>query len=161
MTLKTAGSQMVTATDTEHDGITGAQAVVVTAGAAHHLDVTGVGDPATANVASNVAVTSRDPYGNVATSYRGMIHFTSTDHKATLPANYTFTAADAGAHTFTNGVILRSLGSRSVTATDTVTSTITGSQIVTVGTSSALHFSATGIPSPLTAAGLDGGGQHP
>ena len=45
------------------------------------------------------------------TGYTGTVHFTSTDNTATLPANYTFTAADKGVHTFT-GLVLRKKGSR-------------------------------------------------
>ena len=60
---------------------------------------------------------------NVATSYRGTVHFTSTDTAAVLPANYTFVAGDAGVHTF--NVTLKTAGSRTVTATDTGTATIT------------------------------------
>ena len=39
-------------------------------------------------------------FGNLVASYTGTVTFTSTDTKAGLPAAYTFTAADAGAHTF-------------------------------------------------------------
>ena len=121
VTLKTAGSRTVTATDTTDSSITGSQTVTVNAAAANHLDVTGIANPATVNVASSVVVTARDAFNNVASSYRGIIHFTSTDPAAILPANYTFTAADAGTHTFTGGVTFKTAGSRTVTATDTVT----------------------------------------
>jgi len=68
-----------------------------------------------------------DAYGNRVSGYTGTIHFTSTDTKAKLPANYTFKAADAGTHVFS--VTLKTAGTQSVTATDTVTKTIKGSQI--------------------------------
>ena len=42
-----------------------------------------------------------DAFGNTVTGYRGKVKFTSTDTQASLPADYTFTAADAGIHTFT------------------------------------------------------------
>src|SRR2546430_8636930 len=45
-----------------------------------------------------------------------------------LPANYTFVAGDNGAHTFTNGVTLKAAGTQSITATDTVTGTILGTE---------------------------------
>ena len=48
----------------------------------------------------NVTVTLSDRFGNVATGYRGTVHFTSSDALATLPTNYTFSAADAGVHQF-------------------------------------------------------------
>ena len=49
---------------------------------------------------NNGTVTAYDAYGNLATGYVGTVHFTSSDPKAVLPANDTFTAADAGVHTF-------------------------------------------------------------
>jgi hypothetical protein len=41
-----------------------------------------------------------DAYGNTVTGYRGAIHSSSSDPLAVLPADYTFTATDAGKHTF-------------------------------------------------------------
>ena len=91
------------------------------------------GFPATvaAGTAGSVTVTAVDPYGNVATGYTGTVHFTSTDGQATLPANYTFTTGtgkDNGVHTFTNGVTLKTVGTQSITATNTVTPIITGTE---------------------------------
>jgi hypothetical protein len=83
--------------------------------------------------ATSATVTAYDPSYNVATSYTGTIDFTSTDGAATLPLNYTFTGGDAGAHTFTGGVTLRTAGSQVVTATDVSDPTINGSRGVTVG----------------------------
>jgi hypothetical protein len=81
---------------------------------------------------SSPTLTGDDAYGNVATGYRGTVHFTSTDKSATLPANYTFTAADNGAHTFSSGVKFKTTGKQTLTAADTVTGTITGSVTVQV-----------------------------
>ena len=67
---------------------------------------------------------------NASTVYTGTAHFTSSDIQAVLPANYTFTAADAGMHTFS--ATLKTAGSQSLVATDTVTSSITGTQTITV-----------------------------
>jgi hypothetical protein len=71
----------------------------------------------------SVTVTARDSVGHTATNYTGTVHFRSTDKNATLPANYTFTSADAGVHTFT--VTLRTPGSQTITATDTNNSAFT------------------------------------
>ena len=49
--------------------------------------------------------------------YLGTIHFTSSDGLAVLPADYTFTAADAGIHTFQ--VTFNTLGSQTLTLADT------------------------------------------
>jgi hypothetical protein len=75
-----------------------------------------------------VTVTAYDAYGNVATGYTGTVHFTSSDHNpnAHLPADYTFTAADAGTHTFSGSVSLHSHGQQSITVTDTVNASIFG-----------------------------------
>src|SRR5262249_30203467 len=105
----------------------------------------------TAGSSTSVTVTARDAFGNTATGYAGTVRFTSSDSQATLPANYTFTSADAGAHTFSAGVTLKTAGSRTVTATDTTTSAITGSATVTVSPAAASTFTVTAAPSTLTA----------
>ena len=136
LVLKTVGSQWVRATDTVTTSITGSQTVTVTAGVARTLVVSNIPNPFGAGTASGVAVTAKDAYGNTATGYRGTVHFTTSDTRATLPANYTFTAGDAGTHTFSSALkpalVLKTVGSQWVRATDTVTTSITGSQTVTV-----------------------------
>jgi hypothetical protein len=120
-TLKTAGNQTITATDTATTSITGmSNTIVVTAGAATHFLVTA---PATANAgtAFNFTVTALDQFNNTATSYGGTVHFTSTDGAATLPVNATLTN---GVGTFS--ATLRTNGNQTITATDTVTGSITG-----------------------------------
>src|SRR6202042_37466 len=64
--------------------------------------------------------------GSTDTSYTGTVHFTSSDPKAALPANFTFTTADDGQYTFT--ATLETAGAQSITATDTASSSITGSE---------------------------------
>src|SRR5262249_37061364 len=71
-------------------------------------------------------VTAYDLYGNIAIGYRGAVHFNSTDGTANLPANYTFKASDNGAHTFT--ATFNAVGTQSLTATDTITPSIAGTQ---------------------------------
>lgn len=102
--------------------------IKVSPGTAATLSVTGIGDSVVAGTASNVTVTARDAFGNIATGYLGSIRFTSTDSAATLPADYTFSAASAGVHTFAGGVTLRTPGPHSVTATDVVNGSVTGRQ---------------------------------
>src|SRR5207244_359796 len=86
----------------------------------------------TAGSPFTITVTAQDANNNVLTGYTGTVHFTSSDGQAVLPANYTFNSGDAGVHMFTNGVTLKTAGSQSVTATDTVTSSITGNLGVSV-----------------------------
>ncbi len=123
-TLKTAGTQSLTATDTM-TGVTGGEAgITVIPAAASKMIVTGFPSPTTAGVAHTFTVTLEDTYGNIATGYTGTVHFTSSDGKATLPTNYTFTTSDAGQHTFS--ATLKTAGTQSLTATDTTMASLTG-----------------------------------
>jgi adhesin/invasin len=62
----------------------------------------------------------------------GTVHFSSSDGTATLPKNYTFTAADAGVHTFTSAFILKKRGTQTITVADIVNSALTASDDITV-----------------------------
>jgi len=84
-----------------------------------------------AGQAVNATLTAYDANYNVATGYTGTVHFSSTDGAAVLPSNYTFTGADAGAHTFS--FTLNTQGMRSVTVNDVVTVTNTLTRGVAVG----------------------------
>jgi hypothetical protein len=96
--------------------------VTWTAGPPATLWVGGLPNPYGVGTAGSLTVFADDAYGNVATGYRGTVHFTSTDPAAVLPANHTFTAGDAGTHTFS--VTLNTVGTQAVRARDTVTATI-------------------------------------
>src|SRR5215813_6725906 len=123
--LVTLGIQTVTATDTT-SAITGTSNDINVIAPANHFLVTA---PATvtAGKAFSVTVSALNPMNAIDTTYRGTIHFTKSDSGAGsfLPADYTFTAADNGVHTFINGAGLVTLGIQTVTATDTASS-ITG-----------------------------------
>ncbi len=151
VTLKTAGSQSITATDTVTGTITGTQSgITVNPAGAATLTVSGFTSPTNAGTAHNVTVTAQDAFGNVATGYTGTVHFTSTDGRATLPANYTFTGGDAGTHVFS--ATLKTPGTQSITATDTVTGSITGTQSgITVNLGPTATFVVSGFTSPTTA----------
>lgn len=150
-TLKTAGTQSITATDTVTGTLTGSETgITVTPAAASHLAVSTPGS-STAGSALSVTVTVLDPYNNTATGYAGAVQFTSSDGQAVLPAGYTFTSADAGVHTFTNAVMLKTAGSQTLTATDTSTGTVTGGASVLVNAAAASTMIVSGFPSPITA----------
>lgn len=104
----------------------------------------------TAGGAFDLTLTARDASGQVAADYRGTVRFTSSDGQATLPADYTFTAADAGVHTF-NAVILRGAGSHSLTAHDTSWPAMRGSSTVAVNPAMASRLDVIGFPSPVRA----------
>ena len=98
---------------------------------ANYFTVSSTSGTQVAGTAFSVTVTATYPSGSPDTTYTGTVNFTSTDPKAVLPADYTFTAADAGVHTFTNAVTLKTAGTQSVTVTDTSTK-ITGSESISV-----------------------------
>jgi len=93
---------------------------MVTAAAATSLRVT---NPTIVLAAATFTfqVTALDPFLNIATSYNGTVHFTSTDPGATLPADAPLTN---GAGTFS--ATLRRSGIQSIYVTDTVSSNIAG-----------------------------------
>ncbi len=146
-TFKTAGSQTLTVTDTTNSTITGTSAgIVVTAAAAKTLTVATV-TSWTAGASHSIAVKALDAYGNTATGYRGTIHFTSTDTHAVLPANYTFTAANNGTHTFSFAAVLKTAGTQWLTAKDTLTASIMGSRSTVVTPAAATHLSVATVAS--------------
>ena len=123
--------------------------VTVTPAAATHFTVSA---PASVTVGTSFSVTvsALGAFNNVATTYRGTVHFTTTDpgSDVVLPADYTFTAGDNGTHTF-SGVALATAGSQTVTATDTTTSSVNGtSGTITVSPATP---SITTSPQPATA----------
>ncbi len=122
VTLKTNGTQTVTATDIVTSSITGTSGniTVAASGIATHFSVTAPTN-ATSGAALNFTVTALTSSNATATGYTGTIHFTSSDGNAVLPANSTLTN---GAGTFS--ATLNTLGTQTITATDTVTSSITG-----------------------------------
>jgi|GEM_PF-3560704 len=96
---------------------------------------------ATAGTPFQITLAVRDSINQPLTNYRGTVHFTSNDPGATLPLDYTFTAADTlASHTFS--VTLTTAGSRSITATDVVipAATTTQSAAVTAGPATQLVF---------------------
>ncbi len=130
-TLKTAGSQSLTATDTTTASVFGTLSdIAVTPAAATHFVITGP-TSVTAGTAFSITGTALDAYGNIATGYAGTVDFTSSDTTATLPSNYTFKAADKGVHTFT-GLKLKKKGKQTITVKDTKTGSIEQALTITV-----------------------------
>jgi predicted outer membrane repeat protein len=73
---------------------------------------------ATAGQAQSITVRAVDANGTVLTDYQGTVTFasTGTDGGPTLPAQYSFTAADAGVHTFS--VTYFTAGPQTLTVSD-------------------------------------------
>ena len=115
VTFKTAGQRTLSVVQTDASFATGMATVNVVPAAAAHFQMTPSANPPIAGSPFQLTVTAQDQFSNVATSYRGTVHFTSTDPQWNALADYTFTAADNGVHTFTT-VILKTAGSQTLTA---------------------------------------------
>jgi hypothetical protein len=131
-TLKTAGSQSITATDTATGSITGSESGIAVQPAAASQFILGAPSSVASGKKFSVTLTVEDAYGNVVTGYTGTVHFTSSDGTATLPKNFTFTAADNGVYTFTNAFILKKRGTQTLTVTDTQNSALTATDSISV-----------------------------
>jgi hypothetical protein len=89
-------------------------------GPATHLSVNAPG-AANAGTAFLVTVTALDASGNVAVSYTGTVHFTSSDPYAILPAD---SGLPNGTKTFS--VTFKTAFGQTISVTDTVTASISG-----------------------------------
>jgi hypothetical protein len=157
VTLKTAGTQSITATDTTTASITGTQSgiTVVAAAASQFAVSTSAANPDIAGTPFDVTVTAQDAYGNTATSYTGTVHFTSGDpYGARFPADYTFQAGGQGVHTFAAGATLYTAGTWDVTGTDTA-SGISGAAFVNVQAAPAVAFQVVAPASATSGVAFD------
>jgi hypothetical protein len=146
VTLRTAGTQKVTATDTAASSTSGTATIAVSPAAASRFVLSGLSSSVTAGAAQSVTVTAKDAYGNVATGYTGSVTFTSSDTGAKLPAGYTFTATDKGAHTFS--VTFATAGTQSLTVKDASNSGLTATQSgINVAPAAPLNLTATAASS--------------
>ncbi|MBP1706632.1 MAG: hypothetical protein H6Q39_356, partial [Chloroflexi bacterium] len=108
------------------DGPTPSADFSILSGQTATLRVAGFPGVTSPGVSHNFTVTALDGGGNEATGYAGTVHFSSTDPEASLPGDHTFTAGDAGVHTFS--AALNTAGIQSITATDISDGSITGTQ---------------------------------
>jgi hypothetical protein len=112
--------------------------------------VSGYPSTVTAGSANGFTVTAEDAFGDTLAAYTGTVHFTSSALNSVLPANYTFTSADAGVHTFS--AVLRSAGTQSITVQDTANPSITGSQTgIVVNPAATNHLVLSQFPTKTSA----------
>jgi hypothetical protein len=121
--LKTAGTQSISVSDTAAGVTAGDAGITVNPAALRVLAVTGFPSPVAQEDTESFTVTAEDPFGNTVASYNGTIHFTSSDSQAILPADATLTNG-----TGCISATLETVGTQSITATDTTTPSLTGSQ---------------------------------
>src|SRR5262249_20861306 len=95
----------------------------------------------TAGGVLSLTVTAFDSFDNRVFSYSGVVHFTSTDPGASLPAN---TTLSGGTGTFP--VTLITSGAQIITATDTQNPLLAGTITIMVNPASAVGF---GVDAPV------------
>jgi|GEM_PF-7006713 len=163
VTLKSSGGQSLTVSDAAHAGnlaFTSFQRdVPVTPAAVAGLSFRAPSN-ATAGVAFSISVSAVDAFGNTVAGYTGKVHFSGPSGGGNLlPADYTFTSADAGVHTFL--VTLSSTGTQTIGIADTVNGSIKGSTSVKVvsGTVSSGGGTATGGTATGGGGAAKGGGK--
>ncbi len=142
VTLKTAGTQSITATDTTTPVVTGTlSGIVVSPASASQLVISGLSSTATAGVSETGTITAKDAYGNVATGYTGTIQFTSSDPQAILPGSYTFKNTDQGGHQF--AVTFETAGTQSLTVKNSTSTITTADSGITVTLPAPTNLTAT------------------
>jgi hypothetical protein len=94
----------------------GQPVVKVKGGTAAGLDMT-MTNVTTAGSMFTVTVRAIDPYSNNAFPYGATVRLTSSDPAATLPGPYAYQPTDLGQKAFT-GIVLRTPGMQTITATD-------------------------------------------
>jgi hypothetical protein len=145
VTFYTAGDRTVTAADAGATFTGTSGPLTVSPAAPSAYSVTGLPAGVTAGSLQTFTVQTTDAFGNFSPDYTGTVHFTSSDDQASLPGDYTFTAADHGSHVF--AAVLGTAGTQSVTATDTSDAAFTGTQSgITVQPAAASTFLVSGFP---------------
>jgi hypothetical protein len=123
--LKTAGRQTVNASDIANGLVAGGMKITVSAAAAAaSFLLSGFPTTTVPGAAHTFTITALDAYDNVATSYMGTVHFSSSDSQAALPADYVFTTANRGKHSFR--ATLKTTGIQSLAATDALFACLSG-----------------------------------
>jgi len=163
MTLWTVGAQTVTVS--AGPSITPAVGAVTINTSPTRLGFA-VTPSAVAGTPITETVTALDNLGNVAATYTGTVHFSSLDPQAGLPADYTFTAADAGVHSFS--ATFKTAARQTITAQDVASPTTLGSLAsidVVAGLATQLSITAPvsatpGTPFTVRVAALDAYGNE-
>ena len=115
------GNQTLTATDVFNTSLTVTSGPIAVSPSTATQLVLSAPAAAIAGTSFTFTITAKDLYGNTATGYAGTVHFTSSDSQASLPADTTLTN---GVGTFSARLV--KAGPQSITATDTVTRSLTG-----------------------------------
>jgi hypothetical protein len=144
VTLNKAGSQTITVTDAaSHTGTS--SALTVSAQVPTQFSVTPSTPTPTAGTPFSLTVSALDASNNVVSGYSGTVRLTSSDGQFVPPANAGLTN---GTGTFQ--ATLKTVFAQTITATDTVTPSITGSAALSVNAGPATHLTVS-APTSATA----------
>ena len=131
----TTGNQTLSANDLASPTIAGiVHNIIVNPNVAVRLQLSGYASPRLAGTQGNVTITALDFYNNIATSYTGTVHMSSSDGSATLPSNTSFTPTNAGVISLP--VTLNTSGNQTLSANDVSQSSVAGTLSVVVNPNS-------------------------
>jgi len=139
VTLNTSGGETIMAKDTVSSSITGMSNTFNVSGPTTHFSVANVASSAATRSPVTLLVVALDASNNESSAYTGTVRITSSDKNAILPANGTL---NSGSGNFQ--ITFETAANDTVTATDTVTNSITGSTMIAVAST----------PSPAISSGL-------
>jgi hypothetical protein len=127
-TLKSAGTDTITMTDTVNASLSGANSWEVAPAAVATYELSSLPSPSTAGQALLLTITARDAFANLATNYAGLAQVISGDATDILPAPGGFIG---GVRTV--NVTFRKAGNHSVTAQEVEGSISASSNTIAVG----------------------------
>jgi sugar lactone lactonase YvrE len=143
VTFNTAGAQLIRVSDSA-DSLGGGSLSAVVIGSLKITLPTSV----QAGQLFSITVSAVDRSNNPVAAYLGAIHFSSTDQQARLPADYRFTAADAGVHTF-QGLFLGTSGTDQDMIVDKSNASATASASASVSAGSLASVAVSTSPSAI------------
>lgn len=150
LVLRTAGSQTVVVTDVAVPSVAGAITLSCLEGSERVLILGQVPAATLAGETFSAALEVTDTLGNRITGYAGTVHFAASDARATLPADYTFTAADGGLHVF-SGLALTASGTTTIDVEDTAEPGLATQALVNVTALGPARLLWTGLPAEVVA----------
>ncbi len=132
-TLKTAAvtGQTLSVQDAANKLLLGSETNILVSNAAMSHFAIVVPSGIVSGKAFALKVVAQDDFGNPANDYRGTTHFANTAGSSGLPADYAFTSADNGQHTFT--VTLTATGAQTISVVDVANALLKGGVTLTIG----------------------------
>jgi hypothetical protein len=147
VTFKTAGGQTIMAADTAGHLTAGTSSSITVSSAAPTTFSVIAPSAVTTGLGFAITVNALDAFANVATSYSGTVHLSSsTDSQAVFPNDSKLLNGTGNFFPVT----LKTIGPQTITATDTVTPTDKGaSGSINVVTNAATHFAFVSFPTAI------------